>query len=59
MMENKISSKNTMLNYGLVLGLTSIFINLIAYAIGIHLRSRLESGHTRFCSHDYCYSFGY
>ena len=26
-----------MLNYGLVLGLTSIFINLIAYAIGIHL----------------------
>ena len=37
MMENKISSKNTMLNYGLVLGLASIFINLIAYAIGIHL----------------------
>ena len=36
-MENKISSKNTMLNYGLVLGLTTIFINLIAYAIGIHL----------------------
>ena len=36
-MENKISSKSTMLNYGLVLGLTSIFINLIAYAIGIHL----------------------
>ena len=36
-MENKISSKNTMLNYGLVLGLTSMFINLIAYAIGIHL----------------------
>ena len=35
--KNKISSKNTMLNYGLVLGLTSIFINLIAYAIGIHL----------------------
>ena len=36
-MENKISSKNTMLNYGLVLGLTSRFINLIAYALGIHL----------------------
>ena len=36
-MENTISSKSTMLNYGLVLGLTSIFINLIAYAIGIHL----------------------
>jgi uncharacterized integral membrane protein len=36
-MENQVSSKSTMLNYGLVLGLTSIFINLIAYAIGIHL----------------------
>ena len=36
-MENQVSSKSTMLNYGLVLGLTTIFINLIAYAIGIHL----------------------
>jgi hypothetical protein len=36
-MENQVSSKSTMLNYGLILGLTSIFINLIAYAIGIHL----------------------
>ena len=36
-MDNNISSKSTMLNYGLVLGLTTILINLMAYAIGIHL----------------------
>ena len=36
-MENQVSSKSTMLNYGLILCLTSIFINLIAYAICIHL----------------------
>ena len=58
-MENQVSSKSTMLNYGLILGLTSIFINLIAYAIGIHLDQDWRVGTTRFCSHDYCYSFGY
>ena len=36
-MENQVSSKSTMLNYGLLLGVSSIFINLIAYALGIHL----------------------
>ena len=36
-MENQVSSKSTMLNYGLLLGVASIFINLAAYALGIHL----------------------
>ena len=36
-MENQVSSKSTMLNYGLLLGVASIFINLVAYALGIHL----------------------
>ena len=36
-MENQVSSKSTMLNYGLLLGVSSIFINLVAYALGIHL----------------------
>jgi len=36
-MENQVSSKSTMLNYGLLLGVATIFINLVAYALGIHL----------------------
>ena len=58
-MENQISSKSTMLNYGLSLGLTTIFINLIAYAIGIHLDQDWRVGTIRFYSHDYYNSFRY
>jgi hypothetical protein len=36
-MENQASSKSTMLNYGLVLGVVSILINLVVYALGKHL----------------------
>jgi|TARA_R110002072_G_scaffold20671_19_gene74692 hypothetical protein len=36
-MENQVSSKSTMLNYGLVLGVVSILINLVVYAMGKHL----------------------
>lgn len=36
-MENQASSKSIMLNYGLVLGITSLFPGLIQYALGQHL----------------------
>ena len=47
-MENKISSKSTMLNYGLLLGVASILINLIAYALGIHLDQDWRIGSASF-----------
>ncbi len=33
-MENQVSSKNIMLNYGFILAITSILINLVFYATG-------------------------
>lgn len=36
-MENQASSKSTMLNYGLVLGVVSVLISLTVYALGKHL----------------------
>ncbi|QTE23639.1 DUF4199 domain-containing protein [Polaribacter cellanae] len=36
-MENQASSKSIILNYGLTLGIISVVINLIVYAMGMHL----------------------
>ena len=35
-MENKASAKSIMLNYGLILGLASVGINVVVYALGMH-----------------------
>ena len=36
-MENQASSKNLILNYGLILGVFTILLNLVMYAMGAHL----------------------
>ena len=36
-MENQVSSKSIILNQGLYLGITSVLINLVVYALGNHL----------------------
>jgi hypothetical protein len=36
-MEKQASSKNIMLSYGLVLGIVSILISVVSYALGMHL----------------------
>ena len=36
-MENQASSKSTMLNYGLILGIVSILLSVSVYALGMHL----------------------
>ena len=36
-MENQANSKNIILNYGLYYGIAGIFLNLIFYALGMHL----------------------
>ena len=37
-MENQASSKNIILNYGLYLGIASVLINLVNYAVGDYLK---------------------
>ena len=36
-MENQASSKSLIINYGIYLGVTTVLINLIMYAMGMHL----------------------
>jgi len=36
-MEKQASSKNIMLTYGLILGIVSILISVVSYALGMHL----------------------
>tara|TARA_B110001454_G_scaffold172786_1_gene163891 strand:+ start:239 stop:760 length:522 start_codon:yes stop_codon:yes gene_type:complete len=36
-MENQASSKSLIINYGIYLGVTTVIINLIMYAMGMHL----------------------
>lgn len=43
-MESKASSKNVMLNYGLILGVVSILISVISYALGMHLERDWKFG---------------
>ena len=43
-MESKASSKSIMLNYGLILGVLSILVNVIAYALGMHLERDWKFG---------------
>uniref|UniRef100_UPI002610AB13 DUF4199 domain-containing protein n=1 Tax=uncultured Lutibacter sp. TaxID=437739 RepID=UPI002610AB13 len=37
-MENQTSSKNTILNYGLYLGIISVLVSLVVYAMGNHVK---------------------
>ena len=37
-MENQVSSKSIIINQGLYLGIVSILINLVVYALGNHLQ---------------------
>lgn len=43
-MENQVSSKNIMLNYGVYLGIASILLNLILYATGNLIEMQSISG---------------
>jgi uncharacterized membrane protein YfcA len=43
-MEKQASSKNIMLVYGLVLGIVSILISVVAYALGMHLERDWKFG---------------
>ncbi len=43
-MENQVNSKNIILNYGLYLGIASIFIALIKYASGMQYKQEMFSG---------------
>ena len=43
-MENQISSKSTMLNYGLYLGLSTVIISLVKYAMGALYTQEYYSG---------------
>ena len=36
-MENQANSKSIILNYGLILGIAGILVNLVIYAMGMHL----------------------
>ena len=43
-MENQASSKNIILNYGLYLGIASVLINLVNYAVGDYLQPHWSIG---------------
>lgn len=43
-MENQANSKSTILNYGLYLGIISVFIALIKYASGMQYKQEMFSG---------------
>ena len=43
-MENQASSKNIILNYGIILGVISVFQSLIMYAMGKHLQPHWSVG---------------
>ena len=43
-MENNISTKNVIVNYGIYLGVTSIIVSLIKYAMGMQYEQEYYSG---------------
>ena len=43
-MENQASSKNIILNYGVYLGIASVLLNLVNYAIGDYLKPHWSVG---------------